>query len=298
MCTQAATLLHVSNLFGTEPQREVAATLDRLIDAGPGRVFFCNSGAEANECALKLARRWGGRGRHVVVSAYGSFHGRTLATLHATGQPAKHEPFQPLPEGFRHVAWRDVDALAAALDPSVAACCSSRCRARVASTRAGREYFEAVRRALRRAGRPADRRRGPDRSGPHGRMVRLPALRHPSRRRHRGQGPRQRRADRGLLGARRRGRRLRAGRPRHHVRRPAPGDRGGPGRAGGHGGRGRPGPGRGPPAPTSMSALQQPARRGGGAGPGLAGGGRARRGQRRRPGRRRRPRRPVWSSTR
>jgi len=56
-----------------------------------------------------------------VVSAYGSFHGRTLATLHATGQPAKHEAFQPLPEGFRHVAWDDLDALEAAIDPSVAA---------------------------------------------------------------------------------------------------------------------------------------------------------------------------------
>ncbi len=121
LCAQAQTLLHVSNLYGTQPQREVAATLDRLIDSRPGRVFFCNSGAEANECALKLARRWGGRGRHVVVSAYGSFHGRTLATLHATGQPAKHEPFQPLPEGFRHVAWRDIGELEAALDPSVAA---------------------------------------------------------------------------------------------------------------------------------------------------------------------------------
>jgi len=119
--TQARELLHVSNLFGTVPGEEVAATLDRLLDAGDGRVFFCNSGAEANECAIKLARRFGGRGRHAVVSAYGSFHGRTLATLHATGQPQKHEPFQPLPEGFRHVAWADADALAAALDPSVAA---------------------------------------------------------------------------------------------------------------------------------------------------------------------------------
>jgi predicted acetylornithine/succinylornithine family transaminase len=121
---QARTLLHVSNLFGTEPGPDVARTLDRLVGAGEpagGQVFFCNSGAEANECAIKLARRFGGRGRHVVVSAYGSFHGRTLATLHATGQPAKHEAFQPLPEGFRHVAWDDLDALAAALDPTVAA---------------------------------------------------------------------------------------------------------------------------------------------------------------------------------
>jgi hypothetical protein len=72
------------------------------------------------------------RGRHVVVSAYGSFHGRTLATLHATGQPAKHEAFQPLPEGFRHVAWNDLDALEQALDPPSPPCCSSRCRARAA----------------------------------------------------------------------------------------------------------------------------------------------------------------------
>jgi len=84
-------------------------------------VFFANSGAEANECAIKLARKWGGHGRYVVVSAYGSFHGRTLATLHATGQPSKHEAFQPMPEGFRHVAWGDLDALAGAIDPSVVA---------------------------------------------------------------------------------------------------------------------------------------------------------------------------------
>jgi acetylornithine/N-succinyldiaminopimelate aminotransferase len=124
LATQAATLLHVSNLFGNRLGPEVAGALDRLIgDGAPagGQVFFCNSGAEANECAIKLARRFGGRGKHVVVSAYGSFHGRTLATLHATGQPAKHEAYQPLPEGFRHVAWNDLDALAAALDPSVAA---------------------------------------------------------------------------------------------------------------------------------------------------------------------------------
>ena len=120
LATQARTLLHTSNLFATLPGPEVAATLDRLLGGG-GRVFFTNSGAEANECAIKLARKWGGRGRHVVVSAYGSFHGRTLATLHATGQPSKHEPFQPMPEGFRHVAWSDTAALEAAIDPSVAA---------------------------------------------------------------------------------------------------------------------------------------------------------------------------------
>jgi predicted acetylornithine/succinylornithine family transaminase len=117
---QARTLLHVSNLFGTTIGPEVATTIDRLLGGG-GQLFFANSGAEANECALKLARKFGGRGRHVVVSAYGSFHGRTLATLTATGQPAKHEPFQPLPEGFRHVTWNDLDALEKAIDPSVSA---------------------------------------------------------------------------------------------------------------------------------------------------------------------------------
>jgi len=120
LCEQARTLLHVSNLFATVPGQEVAATLDRLLGGG-GKVFFSNSGAEANEAALKLARKWGGHGRHGVVSAYGSFHGRTLATLHATGQPEKHEAFQPLPEGFRHVAWGDLDDLERVIDPSVAA---------------------------------------------------------------------------------------------------------------------------------------------------------------------------------
>ena len=118
---QARTLLHVSNLYGTAIGPEVAATIDRLIGGPAGRVFFANSGAEANECAIKLARKWGGRGRHVVLSAYGSFHGRTLATLHATGQPAKHEAFQPLPEGFRHVAYSDLAALEAAVTPDVVA---------------------------------------------------------------------------------------------------------------------------------------------------------------------------------
>ncbi len=145
LCAQSRTLLHVSNLYGTQPQREVAATVDRLIGCGSGRVFFCNSGAEANEAAIKLARKWAGPGRHAVVSAYGSFHGRTLATLHATGQPSKHEPFQPLPEGFRHVAWRDLDALASALDPSVAAVLLEPVQGEGGVNAAGAEYFQGVR---------------------------------------------------------------------------------------------------------------------------------------------------------
>ena len=122
VASQARTLLHVSNHFATTVAPEVAATLDRLVGGHDrGQVFFANSGAEANECAIKLARKWAGPGRYAVVSTYGSFHGRTLAALAATGQPARHEPFQPMPEGFRHVALGDIDAMDAAVDPTVVA---------------------------------------------------------------------------------------------------------------------------------------------------------------------------------
>jgi predicted acetylornithine/succinylornithine family transaminase len=141
---QARTLLHVSNLYGTTVGPEVAATLDRLVGGG-GKVFFCNSGAEANEAGIKLARKWGGHGKFVVVSAYGSFHGRTLATLHATGQPQKHEVFQPLPEGFRHVAWDDLAALEASIDPSVTGILLEPVQGEGGVNPATAEYFQGVR---------------------------------------------------------------------------------------------------------------------------------------------------------
>jgi predicted acetylornithine/succinylornithine family transaminase len=121
---QAETLLHVSNFFTNDAATTAALDVRALLQettGDEGQVFFCNSGAEAIEAALKLARKFGGRGRHVVVSAYGSFHGRTLAALAATGQPAKHEPFFPMPDGFRHVAYGDLDALSASIDPTVSA---------------------------------------------------------------------------------------------------------------------------------------------------------------------------------
>ena len=126
LAQQAQTLVHVSNLFETEPHLEVATRLDQLIRTDtdlttPGKILFQNSGAEANEAAMKLARKYQGRGRHVVLAAFRSFHGRTMATLAATGQPEKHEPFQPLPEGFRHAAWNDLEAFTAAVDPTVGA---------------------------------------------------------------------------------------------------------------------------------------------------------------------------------
>ena len=117
---QAQRLLHVSNFFANPVAARAAVMVDELLGGG-GQVFFCNSGAEANEAAIKLARKFGGRSRHRVVSMLGSFHGRTLAALAATGQPAKHEPFQPMPEGFAHVPFGDIDALDRAVDASVAA---------------------------------------------------------------------------------------------------------------------------------------------------------------------------------
>ncbi len=125
---QARTLLHVSNLYLNEYQPQLAERLDLLLTSATGtagQVFFANSGAEANECAIKLARRYGqahgGPERFHVLSAYNSFHGRTLTTLAATGQPEKQETFQPLPTGFRQVEFANVEALAAAMDERVCA---------------------------------------------------------------------------------------------------------------------------------------------------------------------------------
>jgi len=124
IAAQAATLSHVSNLYGNELAPEVAATLDRLVGGGAeragGQVFFCNSGAEANECALKLARA-AGDDRYVVLSTDGSFHGRSLATLAATGQPAKQAPFAPMPSGFQQVPYDDLRSLERALDDGAVA---------------------------------------------------------------------------------------------------------------------------------------------------------------------------------
>ena len=145
---QASTLLHVSNLFANRVATDAAVALNALLletTGEPGQVFFCNSGAEANEAALKLARKFGGRGRHAVVSAFGSFHGRTLASLAATGQPAKHEPFQPMPDGFRHVVFNDIAALEAAIDPSVSAVLLETVQGEGGVLPAEVEYLRAVR---------------------------------------------------------------------------------------------------------------------------------------------------------
>jgi predicted acetylornithine/succinylornithine family transaminase len=112
---QAGNLIHTSNLYYTQPQVELAQRLVEL--SFPSRVFFCNSGAEANEAAIKLARKWGKRNRDgafEIITTLGSFHGRTLAAVTAGGQHKYSDPFAPLPEGFVHVAYNDLDAIKAA----------------------------------------------------------------------------------------------------------------------------------------------------------------------------------------
>jgi acetylornithine/N-succinyldiaminopimelate aminotransferase len=113
---QAATLIHASNLYYTRPQVDLAESLGGR--GFEGRCFFANSGAEANEAAIKLARKWGKqnrKGAYEVISALDSFHGRTLAMVAATGQPKYQKPYAPMPDGFRHVPFNDIDALRAAV---------------------------------------------------------------------------------------------------------------------------------------------------------------------------------------
>ncbi len=145
---QASTLLHVSNFFLNAWQPRLAAKIDGLL-GGDGRVFCANSGAEANECAIKLARRYGqangGPDRYHVLSTYGSFHGRTLTTLAATGQPQKQETFQPLPSGFGQVEYADVDALASAMDERVCAVLLEPVQGEGGVVPAPKGYLQAVR---------------------------------------------------------------------------------------------------------------------------------------------------------
>lgn len=112
---QAAELVHVSNLYYSTPMVELARLLVEV--SGLDRVFFCNSGAEAVEAAIKLARRWGRDARggaFEIIAAEDAFHGRTLGALAATGTARYREPFEPLPPGFVHVPWNDVAAIRAA----------------------------------------------------------------------------------------------------------------------------------------------------------------------------------------
>jgi acetylornithine/N-succinyldiaminopimelate aminotransferase len=117
---QSKKLVHVSNLYYTGPGGQLAEAIVKLI--GPGKVFFCNSGAEANEGLYKLARKFGhDEGRFEILTALNSFHGRTLAGIAATGQEKVKKGFEPAVQGFRHIPYNDLEAARAAISPATVA---------------------------------------------------------------------------------------------------------------------------------------------------------------------------------
>ena len=143
---QAREAIHVSDLYYSRPQVELAKRLNEL--GFKGRVFYANSGAEANECAFKVARKWGKENRYGafdVISTNGSFHGRTLATVAATGQRKYQMPFLPMPPGFGHVEYNDIGALKEATDERTVAVLLEPVQGESGIVPATQEYLSAVR---------------------------------------------------------------------------------------------------------------------------------------------------------
>jgi predicted acetylornithine/succinylornithine family transaminase len=143
---QVATLIHTSNLYYSVPQVQLAQLL--VQHSALDRVFFANSGAEANECAIKLARKWGKlnrKGAYEIISTWQSFHGRTLATIAATGNRHYQEPFDPMPDGFRHVPFNDLQALREAVTDKTVAVMLEPVLGESGIYPATREYLQGVR---------------------------------------------------------------------------------------------------------------------------------------------------------
>lgn len=146
ICEQARKLVHVSNLYYIEPQVRLAELLSKHSFAQ--KWFFCNGGAEANEAAIKLSRRyWSQKGlpKSTIVTADQSFHGRTLATITATGQPKYQQGFEPLPKGFKYVPFDDIAALEAAITPDVGAVLLEPLQGEGGVRVAGADYWTRVR---------------------------------------------------------------------------------------------------------------------------------------------------------
>ncbi len=140
---QAGRLTHVSNLFHTMPQTELAELL--ISHCFADRVFLANSGAEANEAAIKLARKHSGPGRYEIISLAGSFHGRTLATVAATGQAKFHAGFEPLPEGFIHAPFGDARDIEALITPQTCGVLCEPVQGESGVRPLGRQYLEEIR---------------------------------------------------------------------------------------------------------------------------------------------------------
>jgi acetylornithine/N-succinyldiaminopimelate aminotransferase len=145
LAEQSRKLVHVSNLYYTEPQARLAKRIVDLI--APGRVFFCNSGAEANEGLFKRARKYGhDEGRYEIITASDSFHGRTLAGIAATGQEKVKKGFEPMVAGFKQVPFNDLEAMPAAITKSTAAILIEAIQGESGIAIATREYLLGLRR--------------------------------------------------------------------------------------------------------------------------------------------------------
>ncbi|MBR3901504.1 MAG: aspartate aminotransferase family protein [Ruminococcus sp.] len=146
VCRQVRTLQHSSNYYYTSVQGEFAELLCQ--STGYERVFFCNSGAEANECAIKTARKYSfdkyGKGRHTIITLVNSFHGRTMATLSATGQDVFHNYFFPFLEGFVHAEANNIDDLKAKIDDTVCAVMLEYVQGEGGVVALDKEYVDAV----------------------------------------------------------------------------------------------------------------------------------------------------------
>ena len=143
ICNQAKTLVHVSNLYYTRPQTELGELL--IANSFADKIFMANSGAEANEAAIKLARIASPQERYEILSLSGSFHGRTLATVAATGQPKFHEGFEPLPDGFSHAPFDDLAALESMISARTCAIMCEPLQGESGVRPLSREYLQGVR---------------------------------------------------------------------------------------------------------------------------------------------------------
>ncbi|MDM7990295.1 acetylornithine transaminase [Arthrobacter sp. zg-Y877] len=150
---QLGTLGHISNFFTSPAQIQLAERLLALAGAPQGsKVFFANSGTEANEAAFKLARRNSGPGRTRILALEGAFHGRTMGALALTAKPAYREPFEPLPGGVEHLPFGDIDALVSAVDETVAAVFLEPIQGEAGVRMLPAGYLQAAREATRSAG--------------------------------------------------------------------------------------------------------------------------------------------------
>ncbi|MBM9520209.1 acetylornithine transaminase [Desulforhopalus vacuolatus] len=140
---QTAKLVHISNLWYTTPMVELAEML--VANCFADKVFFCNSGAEANEAAIKMARIASAEGRYKIISLEGSFHGRTLATVAATGQPRFHKGFEPMPAGFVCAPFGDLDALEKMVDDETCAIICEAIQGESGVRPMPQEYIEGIR---------------------------------------------------------------------------------------------------------------------------------------------------------